>query len=70
MNDLHLKYKFTDRGGNLVYEKYDAEDRITLLKPLGEIRLVDNVVSEMNICYRNHDNIVCKCSLCNPKTDG
>jgi hypothetical protein len=42
MNDLHLKYKFTDRGGAKVYEKYASEDRIQLLKPLGEVRLSDN----------------------------
>jgi hypothetical protein len=46
MNDLHLKYKFTDRGGNKVYEKYAAEDRITLLEPMGEIRLGDQASIE------------------------
>jgi hypothetical protein len=39
MNDLHLKFKFVDRGGSKVYDMYDAEDRITLLEPLGELRI-------------------------------
>jgi hypothetical protein len=99
MNDLHLKYKFTDRGGNKVYEKYAAEDRITLLEPMGEIRLGDQASIEAGFdeamfrvgmkaggyekvgdefkpvenigepCWRNHSDIVCRCSKCIDRDD-
>lgn len=78
-HDLHLKYKFTDRGGSNVYEKYHAEDRITLMKPLGEVRLKDNkiefddpvdVIESIDatqwVCWRNHKNIACNCPVCKP----
>jgi hypothetical protein len=38
-NDLHLHYKFTDRGGKLVYGLFRAADRMCLKEELSEIRL-------------------------------
>jgi hypothetical protein len=38
-HDLYLQYKFTDRGGNHVYEKYRDTDRMCQKEPLGEIRI-------------------------------
>jgi hypothetical protein len=38
-HDLYLQYKFTDRGGNHVYEKYRDTDRLCQKEPLGEIRI-------------------------------
>jgi len=45
-HDLHLMYKFTDRRGNLVYEKYLDSDRIERKNPLGEVRLADEKVGD------------------------
>jgi hypothetical protein len=39
MHDMFLRYKFTDRGGSNVFEKYHIEDRLCMKTPLGEIRL-------------------------------
>jgi hypothetical protein len=41
--DLHLKYIRTDSAGTPVYEKYLSEDRITLLKPMGEVKLFGEI---------------------------
>jgi hypothetical protein len=111
--DLHLKYILTDSNGNLVYEKYWADDRMTLLKPMGNLTLtpelttnianeiqMDGVVGDefrpvkhnldymlndrerqswvdyqqrteeqqerakQDVCWRNHENVVCKCKNC------
>jgi hypothetical protein len=77
MNDLHLKYIRKDSAGTPVYEKYLSEDRITLLKPMGELTLTEqlttNIANEIgsefkpvtqDACYRNHANVVCKCKRC------
>ena len=41
MNDLHLRYRFTDRAGRDVYDVYHDEDRATRKNPLFEIRMVE-----------------------------
>jgi hypothetical protein len=38
-DDLFLLYKFTDRGGNLVYDIYKADDNKTRKNKLGETRM-------------------------------
>jgi hypothetical protein len=49
--DLFLHYKFTDRGGKLVYEKYAASDRITMFESLGELRLmpIEEAEEQLNV---------------------
>ena len=37
--DLHLHFKFTDRGGSSVYDVFLAEDRLRMKESLGEIRI-------------------------------
>lgn len=37
--NLHLQFKFTDRGGNLVYEIHEEEDNKRLKHPMGSIRI-------------------------------
>ena len=39
MKDLFLRYKFTDRGGNRVFDVYPADDHLTRLSLKGEVRL-------------------------------
>lgn len=43
--DLYLNYKFTDRGGEGVYQVYTAEDRMRMKHPLGEIRFAPDVAA-------------------------
>jgi hypothetical protein len=47
-HDLHLMYKFTDRGGNLVYEKYLDSDRIERKNPMGELRLTGHFTTNIS----------------------
>jgi len=37
--DLFLRYKFTDRGGKRVYDVFPADDHMTMLTNMGEVRL-------------------------------
>ena len=37
--NLHLQFKFTDRGGRLVYEIHEEEDNKRLKHPMGSIRI-------------------------------
>jgi hypothetical protein len=47
--DLFFKYVFTDRGGNSVYHVYPADDHMTMLNKLGEIRIApDTLTGEDN----------------------
>ena len=48
-SDLFLRYKFTDRGGSGVYDVYPADDHMTMLKLMGEVRLKpDDLEGESN----------------------
>ena len=38
-SNLHLEYKFTDRGGSRVYIAFHEDDRSTRHRPLFEIRI-------------------------------
>lgn len=38
-NNLHLQFKFVDRGGRDVFLMYNAEDNKKMQHPLGELRL-------------------------------
>ncbi len=42
--NLHLEYKYTDRGGRQVFEIFNAEDNKRMLHPLGQIRMTPPVV--------------------------
>ena len=37
--NLHLQFKFTDRGGRLVYEIHEEDDNKRLKHPMGEVRI-------------------------------
>lgn len=39
MTDLHLHYKFTDRGGAKVYDAFMSDDRLPMKNRLFEIRI-------------------------------
>ena len=39
-NNLHLEFKFTDRGGRDVFEIFPADDNKRMRKPLGFIRMM------------------------------
>ena len=44
-SNLHLEYKFTDRGGSRVYMAFHEDDRNCRIRPLFEIRIhPDSVV--------------------------
>jgi len=50
--NLHLQFKFTDRGGRLVYEIHEEEDNKRLKHPMGSIRIPQghdtNTAAEIN----------------------
>ena len=37
--DIHLRFKFTDRGGSRVFDAYDADERLVMHNRLFEIRI-------------------------------
>jgi len=43
IKNLHLQFKFTDRGGRAVYEIFDAEDSKRMLHCLGAMRIEGTV---------------------------
>jgi len=43
--DLFFKHKFTDRGGKEVYDVFPADDHMTMLTNMGEIRIDPEVVT-------------------------
>ena len=44
MHDLYLVYKFTDRGGQGVYDAFHSDDRLKMQNKLFEIRIRDDQV--------------------------
>jgi hypothetical protein len=56
-HDLHLRYKFTDRGGNEVYEKYTDADRIEQKNPLGQLRLTPHGTTNIGLPPYTKTNI-------------
>ena len=42
IKNLHLQFKFTDRGGRAVYEIFEEYDAKRMLHPVGAIRIEAN----------------------------
>ena len=71
MQDLFLHFKFTDRGGNGVFDIYPGKDNLTMDHRLGELRLDPNTMGEptsardkMQVCWKHMKGIKCNCARC------
>ena len=56
MQDLFLRYKFTDRGGKDVYSVYTADDRMQMKHVIGEVRLHPDELKNSRPEHRQETN--------------
>ena len=53
---LHLQFKFVDRGGREVYEIFAEADAKRLSKPLGTIRMENNITPHIRNAWVEWDD--------------